>query len=126
MIKWIITKNNEAPITIMMYDDGQKNDSLPNDKIYGALLNMKFVPGDMIEYHCIAEDNYGNFATSEKIFFYLQLDSGSPIYRFENNRYEMPINNAGVFADILIDYRDGGRYDDKVILFSVISTIRIR
>ena len=117
-VKAVITKNKELPVTRLMYDNGLENDSLPNDKIYGVLTFDKLAPGDGVKYYCIAEDNYGNIATSEEKFFFIPLESEIQAYRIENNRYKMPINNAGVFADVMVNGIDMGRYDDKVVLFS--------
>ena len=102
-VKLAITKNKELPVTTLMYDDGYQNDSLANDNIFGVIIpGLK--AGDVIKYYCIAEDDYGNIATSEDKFFFIPLESEIQAYRFENNSYEMPMNRAGVFADILIDW----------------------
>jgi hypothetical protein len=116
-VKLVMTKNKEIPITLLMYDDGLKNDSVANDNIFGVIIpGLK--AGDIIKYHCIAEDNFGNISASGEKILFIPLDFEIQTYRFENNRYKMPMNNSGVFADVLVNGIDMGRYDESLILFS--------
>ena len=117
-VKAVLTKNFENPVVMALKDDGQNNDSLPNDRIYGGLLSLKVKPGDLVKYYCVAEDVSGNIAWSVEKFFSIPIDFNVKRYLFENNRYKMPISYDGVFADVLINGQRNGRYDDNTILFS--------
>ncbi len=116
-VKLIVVINAKEIDTLNMFDDGNHNDSLANDKIYGIDIGG-FDQGDGVQYHFLIYDNEMKTAGFKGGEINILLDSFTEYYRLEINRFKVPFDNTGVIADVYINGSDGGRYDEKVVLFS--------
>lgn len=118
-VKAVLQRNEEIPQTIFLRDNGLHNDSLPNDKIFGGVVPFKLAAGNAVSYYCIAEDDLGNIASTNKKFFSAPLDFNVKNYLFDNNRFQLPFGHDGNIGTVNIPgYGSGGKYDEGHILFS--------
>ena len=92
-VKILIKMNTYKIDTLMMYDDGIHNDSLAGDNIYGIVLN--FFAGDAIQYDFLVYDDEMNIAGINGSYFFIPLSDFTDKFRFEINRFKLPVNNVG-------------------------------
>jgi hypothetical protein len=116
-VKLIYSHNNQPKDSLLMFDDGFHNDSLANDKIYGIHfpgLEM----GDVLNCSVKVTDADNQTVLHDVGSILIPLEFSTDRFLIDVNRFKMPISNAGVMADILVDGVDGGRYDGHVVFFS--------
>ena len=116
-VKLVVTLNAKEIDTLNMFDDGLHKDSLLNDQIYGIEIGG-FKEGDGVLYSFLIYDDQSNIAGFKGGEINIPLDFFTPSCRLEINRFKVPFNNSGIIADVYYEGSDGGRYDEKVVLFS--------
>ena len=104
--------------TLLMYDDGLHNDSLPGDNIYGVTFQKGINTGDNLRYDFLLKDIDGNYAGFNGSDIYIPLPFTTDAYLIETNKLKMPLNNSGVLANVNINGMEGGWFDESTVLFS--------
>jgi spore coat protein CotH len=93
---------NDKFIEIEMYDDGNHNDSLLGDGIYGAILNN---PSNYIEYYIYADnDSAGLFSPERAAYEYYTINNSIDPNQLVIN--EIMSNNTSTVVDQSNDYED--------------------
>lgn len=111
-----LIKNGVQVAPLPIYDDGQHNDGLANDNIWGNSFGS-FNNLVRIDYRIQVNDAAGN-SLSFRAGTIAIYEYEKTIHLFDVNRFKIPIVNDGVVADVTVNGQSGGLYDEGSILFS--------
>jgi hypothetical protein len=110
--------NGNAIAPVIMHDDGLLGDSIANDKVYSYLepgLNMY----DELYITFTLNNQVGQSITYLGPIISVPFDNNANTQLIDVNNFTLPINNAGVLADLVIDGAvAGGKLNNNIILFS--------
>jgi hypothetical protein len=109
--------NNGSIDSLDMYDDGEHNDSLPGDNIYGAVIENGFPNGTMLIYDFLLTDVDNNTAGFKGSYVAIPNLVYLNTYLVEDNKLKLPLNNHGVLANVE-DTTQGLHFDESSVLFS--------
>jgi len=102
-----------------MHDDGLQEDSIAYDKIYSGM-----VPGlsvsDFLQISFTINNQAGKSVTFSGPYLYIPIDNAFNAQLIDINNFNLPINNMGVLADVLISPATlaGGMLQNKIVLYS--------
>jgi hypothetical protein len=107
---------NDQPYTLQLFDDGNHNDSLPGDKIYGNFIRV-FQEGDLLRFTISLQNSFGTTTTKEIITACAFPDLVNSM-DIRTGRIILPFDYNGNLADVATASGGGMRYDSIVSIFS--------
>nr|MBP9122564.1 exo-alpha-sialidase [Ignavibacteriaceae bacterium] len=107
---------NDQPYTLQLFDDGNHNDSLPGDKIYGNFIRV-FQEGDLLRFTISLQNSFGTTTTKEIITACAFPDLVKSM-DIRTGRIILPFDYNGNLADVATASGGGMRYDSIVSIFS--------
>ncbi|MBK7868153.1 MAG: hypothetical protein IPJ75_14880 [Ignavibacteriales bacterium] len=107
---------NDQPYTLQLFDDGNHNDSLSGDKIYGNFIRV-FQEGDLLMFRITMQTAFDTTTTKQIITACAFPDVVKSI-DIRTGRIILPIDNRGNLADVATASGGGMRYDSIVSIFS--------
>jgi hypothetical protein len=113
------TLNGNILSPVLMHDNGLQGDSVANDKIYtGTVPGLN--KGDGLVISFTFQDQIGNVVNANGPAISIPLDQTITSLLIDVNKFQLPINNSGILADVLIPPATigGAKLDNKIFLFS--------
>lgn len=115
-VKYALIKKYLITDSVDLYDDGLHGDSLANDNIWGNKVAVR--PYDSISYtFALKRNDLTGHSMTFGIYSMPSSDINSS-YLFDADHFQLPMNNAGVLGDVMINGIAGGLLDGKVVLYS--------
>ena len=113
------TLNGNIISPITMHDDGLLGDSIANDKIYTGIVPGLNI-GDVLMISFTIQALLGTIVNANGPTIIVPLDYSAMSQLIDVNNFQLPINNSGILADVLIPPATigGAKLDNKIFLFS--------
>ncbi|MCA0390002.1 MAG: exo-alpha-sialidase [Bacteroidetes bacterium] len=107
---------NDIPYDLQLFDDGNHNDSLPGDKIFGNFIKVA-QEGDLLRYSVSVQNAFGTSTTAQNIIAcpYSDLPSSAEL---KTGRLIVPFDYNGNIADVSTPSGGGLKYDSVLTVFS--------
>ena len=107
---------NNLPYTLQLFDDGNHNDSLAGDKIFGNFIRVA-QEGDLLRYSVSVQNAFGSSTTSQNIIAcpFTNLPTSAEL---KTGRLIVPFDYNGTIADVATASGSGMKFDSVMTIFS--------
>ncbi|MBN8546456.1 MAG: exo-alpha-sialidase [Ignavibacteria bacterium] len=107
---------NDLPYNLQLFDDGNHNDSLAGDKIFGNFIRVA-QEGDLLRYSVSVQNAFGTSTTAQNIIAcpFSDLPSSAEL---KTGRLIVPFDYNGTIADVATASGSGLKFDSVMTIFS--------